>query len=122
MMEIEKVTAEAVVAMCEECDLPLSDLPGLWDKARSLDEENRRLIAVERKTGILNGNIERELQRLRQFSYQQGKIISDMTAELNELQAKYDRAVQSVELNCSALLRAKSRINELELRKESANE
>ena len=114
MMEIERVTAEAVVAMCEEYDVPLLDLPGLWDKARHLDEENRRLITVERKTGILNGNMERELQRLRQFSHEQANIIKDMTAELQEWSQKYDRAIQSAENNCSSLMRANDRICELE--------
>lgn len=49
---IEQVNA--VLAMCEQYDLPLSSLPNLWDKYQCLQQ-------VERRLGIQNGNLERDL-------------------------------------------------------------
>lgn len=81
-----------VLAMCQEHDIPLKDLPYIWDKFQQQTDETRRLEAevkrlndVERKTGIANGNMERELQRLRQFSHEQALIIQADTVERGEL-------------------------------------
>lgn len=103
-----------VLTMCKDHDLPLADLPYIWDKyleqaneARRLDIEVKRLNDVERKTGILNGNMERELQRLRQLSHEQSKIIQSDNIELESLRA--------LGLDSAAQLR---QITELELQVE----
>lgn len=60
-VSIELPTVEqvaAVLAMCEAHDLPLNQLPNLWDKYQALQQ-------VERRSGIQNGNQLRELERLR---------------------------------------------------------
>lgn len=81
-----------VIRMCKEHDLPLADLPYIWDKyqeqaneCRRLDIELKRVNDVERKAGIANGNMERELQRLRQLTNEQAKIIQSDNIELTSL-------------------------------------
>lgn len=54
---IEQVAS--ILAMCEKHDLPLSDLPNLWDKYTALQK-------VERRAGIQNGNMDREIKALRE--------------------------------------------------------
>ena len=83
-----------VLAMCQEHDIPLKDLPYIWDKFQQQADESRRLEAevkrlndVELKTGIANGNMERELHRLRQFSHEQALIIQADTVEREDLRA-----------------------------------
>ncbi|HGX3708956.1 TPA: hypothetical protein ACNEJR_003717 [Escherichia coli] len=117
-----------VLAMCKEHDLPLADLPYIWDKyqeqaneARRLDIELKRVNDVERKAGIANGNMERELQRLRQLTNEQAKIIQSDNIELTSLRELgldsaaqlrniTDLELQVEELTCkyeSVLLRCK---------------
>lgn len=104
-----------VLVMCKDHDLPLADLPYIWDKYQQQSNETRRLEAevkrlndVERKTGIANGNMERELQRLRQLSNEQAKIIQSDSIELESLRA--------LGLDSAAQLR---RITELETQLET---
>ncbi|ELK5289338.1 hypothetical protein Q6670_004005 [Salmonella enterica] len=103
-----------VLAMCQEHDIPLKDLPYIWDKFQQQTDETRRLEAevkrlndVERKTGIANGNMERELQRLRQFSHEQALIIqSDSVerADLRDAEARIE-TLQEIRDQYSCVLR-----------------
>lgn len=67
--------AASILAMCEAHDLPIDQLPGLWDKYTNLQQ-------VERRAGIQNGNMERELMRLRELTHEQEKSLQDYTNEL----------------------------------------
>ncbi|EIW6162763.1 hypothetical protein MF451_003760 [Salmonella enterica subsp. enterica serovar Saintpaul] len=61
---IEQVAS--VLAMCEKYDLPIAQLPDLWDKYTALQK-------VERRAGIQNGNMDREIKRLRELTAEQDK-------------------------------------------------
>lgn len=60
----------SVLKMCTDHDIPLEKLPGLWD-------EHQRLQQVERRAGIQNGNMDRELKRLRGLTSELDKQIAD---------------------------------------------
>ncbi|ENQ1546069.1 hypothetical protein ACEOHC_003881 [Salmonella enterica] len=47
--------------MCDDHDIPLEKLPKLWD-------EHQQLKQVERRAGIQNGNMDREIGRLRMLT------------------------------------------------------
>lgn len=79
--EFELPTIEQVarvLAMCEEHDLPLAKLPKLWDEHTALQQ-------VERRYGIQNGNMERELMRLRQLTHELESQLKDSNQALAEL-------------------------------------
>lgn len=112
---IEQVAG--ILAMCDDHDIPPSQLPGLWDKYTALQQ-------VERRLGIQNGNMERELIRLReQTSEQETRLNAQMhTIELqavriHDLEETEDtlrarvRELEALGLDSAAYLR---RITELE--------
>ncbi|EDY2029980.1 hypothetical protein GTB64_004422 [Salmonella enterica] len=67
----------AVLKMCVDHDIPLEKLPRLWD-------EHQQLIQIERRAGIQNGNMTRELERLRQLTAELDKQIRDSAIELGD--------------------------------------
>ena len=73
----------AVLKMCVDHDIPLDKLPRLWD-------EHQQLQQVERRAGIQNGNMDREIKRLRQLTGELDKQVKDGELTLQELQDKYD--------------------------------
>ncbi|ECN9265161.1 hypothetical protein ZL58_14090 [Salmonella enterica subsp. enterica serovar Typhimurium] len=112
---IEQVAG--ILAMCDEHDIPPSQLPGLWDKYTALQQ-------VERRLGIQNGNMERELIRLRQLTSELDKQISAASGEvelyrmrIKDLEETEDtlrarvRELEALGLDSAAYLR---RITELE--------
>jgi hypothetical protein len=60
----------AVLKMCVDHDLPLNKLPKLWDDHQNLQQ-------VERRAGIQNGNMDREIKRLR-------GLVSELDAQLRD--------------------------------------
>lgn len=59
-----------ILEMCEAHDLPIDQLPGLWDKYQALEQ-------VERRINIQNGNMDREIIRLRGLTASQDKDLRD---------------------------------------------
>ncbi|EJG5415718.1 hypothetical protein NAD41_002357 [Salmonella enterica] len=69
----------AVLKMCVDHDLPLEKLPGLWDKYQALEQ-------VERRINIQNGNMDREIIRLRGLTSELDKQLADERQRVKELQ------------------------------------
>lgn len=72
----------AVLQMCEEHDIPLNKLPKLWD-------EHQQLQQVERRAGIQNGNMDREIKRLRELTAELDKQIHDGRIEREDMEIRY---------------------------------
>ncbi|EAB4417339.1 hypothetical protein D7B12_18075 [Salmonella enterica] len=71
----------AVLKMCVDHDLPLEKLPKLWDDYQQLQQ-------IERRAGIQNGNMDREIKRLRGLTAEQDKQLKDERLHVQELQAR----------------------------------
>lgn len=84
---------KAVLAMCEKHDIPLAQLPGLWDRYQALEQ-------IERRAGIQNGNMDREILRLR-------GLTSELDAQLRDAQMQ----IAALETNAEAY---KAHITELQ--------
>ncbi|EGD6457172.1 hypothetical protein IAJ44_004232 [Salmonella enterica] len=90
---IAEVTA--ILEMCDKHDLPVAELPGLWDKFQKLEQ-------VERRINIQNGNMDREISRLRELT-------NELDAQLRD--EKLNTA--SLEANNGSLLAHISELQEL---------
>ncbi|EAM1616269.1 hypothetical protein EU642_21780 [Salmonella enterica] len=83
----------AILEMCEAHDLPVDKLPGLWDRYQQLEK-------IERRAGIQNGNMDREIARLR-------GLTSELDAQLRDERLK----TAALETNIAAY---KAHIGELQ--------
>lgn len=64
----------AVLKMCSDHDIPLDKLPKLWDEHQNLQQ-------IERRAGIQNGNMDREIKRLR-------GLVAELDAQLRDERAR----------------------------------
>ncbi|EIP9221039.1 hypothetical protein LT875_002486 [Salmonella enterica] len=69
-----------VLQMCIDHDIPLDKLPKLWD-------EHQQLQQVERRAGIQNGNMDREIARLRVLTADQDAQLRAERREIDRLRA-----------------------------------
>lgn len=60
----------AVLKMCSDHDIPIDKLPKLWDEYQQLQQ-------IERRAGIQNGNMDREIKRLR-------GLVAELDAQLRD--------------------------------------
>ncbi|EPT1451882.1 hypothetical protein ACVOZ6_003470 [Escherichia coli] len=95
----------AVLKMCDEHDIPLEKLPKLWD-------EHQQLQQVERRAGIQNGNMDREITRLRGLTAELDKQVKDADIRYQDLEDRF----QALLLRCKHFegLADQQRIDDLE--------